>query len=70
MKKDREWKGHVCFKKKPWFKTVDKQQFNRSLTATSGHWLDQENSDHTGVIDQRDNVQGRAAVWDSSGPIT
>ena len=33
------------------------------IAAISGHSSDKENPAQTGVIDQRDDAQGRAAVW-------
>ncbi len=62
----RFFKNHylnVCFSRKRSFKFNEKHQFGRPLTAISGHSSDKENPAQTEVIDQRDDAQGRAAVW-------
>ncbi len=43
--------------------TVEITKSGLPLSAISGHSSDKENSAQTGVIDQRNDAQGRAAVW-------
>ncbi len=54
---------NVRFSRKRTFRLAKTSCFEGPLTAISGHASDKENPAQTGVIDQRDDAQGRAAVW-------
>jgi hypothetical protein len=53
---------NVCFSRKRPFRSWEFEEIKGPLSARSGHSSGTENSAQTGVIDQRDDAQGRVTA--------